>query len=969
MLKFRVRPAINSAFALLFTSSLSFSQSYTYVHYDVNNGLAGSTVYSMFHDSQGFIWFGTETGLSRFDGTHFKTFTTSEGLPDNEILKMFEDSKGRIWMLPFRNSICYYFKGKIYNQENDTLLRKMKITARPLNVIEDSMGTIWINESGSIHRVYRNNTVEKINQLGNIKIRNSILLAKDHNNTIWIALTDRKKDMIYSLKSNTTLNIDSAFTSPQNAYSVSKFFRFWRIKVNDFFLYSPKYDTNDTIALNARNLINVSAISDSMVFFNTTEGAIYYNIPGKKTMYTFLPGQIVSNTIIDAEGGLWFSTLGQGVYKLHSENYKSFELRAPGGNKVGVQSIQIKGNSLLLGTIEGQVMQVDSNHVRLIGIIPENIKKRIYYIKSGKNKVIITEHGIFKLNDKFEKIDWIECFTKSVYEYQNSLVIATAWNVIRFNPEKFAISDTLWHERATTAYIDNDSLYVGTLAGLYIVRPDGKIKSMGDEHPLFRKRISAVRKSSDGSLWISTYDNGVVRYKDGHILTHFTMQNGLTSNICRNLYIDSDDVVWVSTSKGISKISGNNNQHVVSKITTADGLLSDIVNNIIVENNIVYAATDEGVSYFNKSKLDQPSICRFHLLSVTINNKPMEISNSYIIRGRNKGIKINFVAISYKSAGDISYRYRIKGLDKAWKETRETTLELVSLPYGSYDLELLGINKFGVKSNPVLIHLTIPVPFWKSTLFYVVCGLVSLGIVIIFFRQRLNAIRKKEIQKTELNKKMAEMELKALRAQMNPHFIFNVLNSIQYFITHNDIHSAERYISRFAKLIRMTLDNSRKLFISLDDELKLLTLYLDLEKMRFEKMFDYKIDVEEGLSTQSVKIPNMLIQPYIENSIKHGFKNMDREAYIDISFFRRENHLVCIISDNGIGRKKAAENSLQDKNDHTPAGITMINEKIEALKAYYNYPVSTVTEDLINTDATVCGTRVVLTLPMKMPDI
>src|SRR5688500_8219450 len=210
------------------------------------------------------------------------------------------------------------------------------------------------------------------------------------------------------------------------------------------------------------------------------------------------------------------------------------------------------------------------------------------------------------------------------------------------------------------------------------------------------------------------------------------------------------------------------------------------------------------------------------------------------------------------------------------------------------------------------------------------------------------------------------MEMKALRAQMNPHFIFNVLNSIHYYITHNDNEKAQYYLTKFAKLIRMTLDNSRTTFISLADELSLLQLYIDLEKIRFEGRFEYEIKVAEDIAPNAIKIPNMLIQPYVENSIKHGFKTEKSNAFVCINISRSNEKVNCTIEDNGIGRKKAASLiSNLEKEQHSSSGTSIVNDKIGALKMYYNYDMSSQTIDLVDENGNSLGTRVIISFPVK----
>jgi ligand-binding sensor domain-containing protein len=146
---------------------LAFGQEYSYTHYDSKEGLAGSTVYYIQQDHDGFLWFGTETGLSRFDGSHFINFTTTDGLPDNEILKLYVDSKNRVWAIPFRNSICYYWKGRIYNTTNDSVLKKIKISAEVKSVLEDKQGNILIIEQFLLHIIKPNGNIITIRTMKN----------------------------------------------------------------------------------------------------------------------------------------------------------------------------------------------------------------------------------------------------------------------------------------------------------------------------------------------------------------------------------------------------------------------------------------------------------------------------------------------------------------------------------------------------------------------------------------------------------------------------------------------------------------------------------------------------------------------------------------------------------------------------------------------------------------------------------
>ena len=170
-----------SLLSFIFLSSLtysSFAQEYSYTHYDVTDGLAGSVVYCITQDKDGFIWTGTETGVSRFDGTHFKTFTAADGLPDIEVLEMFGDSKGKVWMAPFRKSVCYYYQGHIHNQDNDSLLRKVHLKENVENFAEDAEGNILILEANALHWFGADGTIREIDSLAGYPVRNAMAISR-----------------------------------------------------------------------------------------------------------------------------------------------------------------------------------------------------------------------------------------------------------------------------------------------------------------------------------------------------------------------------------------------------------------------------------------------------------------------------------------------------------------------------------------------------------------------------------------------------------------------------------------------------------------------------------------------------------------------------------------------------------------------------------------------------------------------
>ncbi len=234
------------------------------------------------------------------------------------------------------------------------------------------------------------------------------------------------------------------------------------------------------------------------------------------------------------------------------------------------------------------------------------------------------------------------------------------------------------------------------------------------------------------------------------------------------------------------------------------------------------------------------------------------------------------------------------------------------------------------------------------------------------YRFRIKQVRREEQMKTEFNKKLAEVEMAALRSQMNPHFLFNCLNSINRFIQRNEPDEASAYLTKFSRLIRLVLDNSRSDIVSLRDEMKALRLYVELEAMRFVGRFSYSIEIASDLDTSSIEVPPMLIQPYVENAIWHGL--MHREGgggQLIVRVYPWENRLYIEVEDNGVGRKMARELKSKSATLHKSHGMKVTAERIEIINEIYEAEATLRIEDLFSENGKAAGTKVKLSLPLK----
>ena len=293
-------------------------------------------------------------------------------------------------------------------------------------------------------------------------------------------------------------------------------------------------------------------------------------------------------------------------------------------------------------------------------------------------------------------------------------------------------------------------------------------------------------------------------------------------------------------------------------------------------------------------------------------DEPLKMDSSYsYLKSLKLSYKQNFfsfefAALNYDHPEKNKYACQLVPFDK--KMVQHGTNRVISytnVPPGNYTLKVRASNNDDVwNEKDYELELIIIPPFWATWWFKTIVVIVIAGAVFLFFKLRENRIKKEQARQTAINKQIAEIRMIALRAQMNPHFIFNSLNSIQHFITTQEKEEALNYLSKFSKLIRKILENSRENTVSISNELQLLELYIQLEQLRFSNKFDYHITVDEKIDMENTEIPPLLIQPYIENAILHGLINKNGKGDLWLSLERNNGFLNCKIEDNGIGRTR-----------------------------------------------------------------
>ena len=942
-------------------------QEYSYTRYDIRDGLAGSMVYCMLQDKQGFLWFGTETGVSRFDGTNFKNFTTADGLSDNQVLELFEDSKGRIWMSPFNKSICYYYKGKIYNQQNDPFLQKLKLAGYVANVAEDKHGNILLMQTKRVHL---------LKPSGDMLVLNASAPAPD----LFHAAGPGEAGDFELIEGNRLFELhgDSLVFKERLLFPyygvrfvlLRKNFKVWRTGT---FTFAYRHGRErEEISFKMDGALKFSIIRDSLISVNTPNGAYVYNRHTKKGEQ-YLPNETVSTVFQDNEHNLWFCTLGHGIFRLNSRYIRNISLLHPSGAKLGAYIVKKYNNEWLVGSDMLKIFLVNEKGARQVFSFGDFLPERIitFVFPSSGNLIVGTDSRIMELDSKFNFRKYnLYLPIKDFFDNKNNseIYVASSRNALKLDVLRYQVTDTLWNDRATSIFSFRDTSYVGTLDGLFIVPPNGIPIDAGSTIPQLRNRIMAFRQSADSTIWIATY-SGVHGFKDGRLVAGITETMGLASNVCRALAIFGNEL-WVGTNKGLQKIDISNPVQPKPGLILSTELSSEIINYVDVDRSTVAVATSEGINLFDKEMISFNAGAALYMDNVIVSGRSIAWDGGPIhLASNDNNIRFEFAGISYRSGRAMRYEYRLIGLDSTWKETREGYLDYPTLPGGEYRFEIQAINKFGARSQLLSLPFGIEKKLWQKTWFQVLAIIVTIVGVWLLLSWRVRAIRRQESEKNNIRKKIASLEQLALKSQMNPHFVFNSLNSIQLYVLDKDIEGANKFITGFSRLIRQTLDISTRQEISIAEETSYLSTYLQLEKIRLENKFEFEVTVDPSIDPDEVFIPPMILQPFVENCVRHGIRyRQDSDGKISIAFKKSDSFLDCEIEDNGVGRKLALSQKSLNPIEYQSKGISLTTDRIELMNKHMSQPISFQIYDLEDGNGKGTGTRVIISFPLQQTD-
>ncbi len=945
--------------ALLIISAIHryHSQEYSYINYTVEDGLPSSEVYSAFQDSKGYMWFASDAGVSRFNGYEFENFDANDGLTDNTVFLINEDHKGRIWFGTFNCQLSYYQDGKIYSyQYNDLLQDRIRGKEIISNISVDQEDNVWLGLSyRGVIKIGADGVISDFSEGNNVP--NELIIIDNVSHLHYGFSNPNVEDSSFSLKHvNRQSEIETTFSFSisnglQEQTSVAHcengflikclgkgyfFFdserkRLTPLKVPTEFeeekLYSFYYDGESTfITSEKRGVFKIAIEEDSIVI-----------------QEHLLDGISVSRVYKDREGGYWFLTLEKGIFYFPSMVFKSVAHETVNERNIIYRVVADDSGHLFALTKENGVYEYDFKSDTIKQIVEaqtyshismtfdQAISKMIFQL----NGEMMTYHkGQFESFNapKFNQGRVITSDTKqvsSVNRFYLSLVTGNQLTRYELNKDSIPVFPT-------SLIYNEGNIWIGTNRGVLVFK-NGVVENLFGDHPYLSTAITSLDRWNN-LLLVGTKTNGLLIVQNNKVVDVITTEEGLMSDLVRKVHVDQNNTIWVGTNQGVSKINYKNiGEYEVYNLTQYNGLESIEIIDITSRQNMIILATPKGVYQFDSSKITpNPIPPPIYIKDFKVNSSSRSWMGQSSLNYNENFVQIQFEGLSYRYAENTQYQYRLVGVDSNWISTASRMVQFPTLQPNDYVFEVRAINEDGVVSeSPATISFTIDPPIWKTWWFIVCEILLGLGVVSSLFVYRLRQ-HKKEVEAnrkiTEGEKKMLELELNALRAQMNPHFIFNTLNTIQDAINTLDKKIASGYIARFGRLIRIVLETSKESKILVSTEFELLALYIELESIRFSKRFSYQIHLDDVFEEEPFYIPSMVIQPFVENSILHGLVPVKDRDDLELIVSLRlvdDNTMVCTIEDNGIGREASAKLNQEKRLNKTSLGMKITKERLD----------------------------------------
>jgi hypothetical protein len=954
--------------------------------YGVKEGLNSEWVYKTVPLENGEIYVSTQRGLALFDGyrfiknDHIQTSTLglfaqknwiyffdsnslqktthihqkseillstkkTDDNPNNDHFEnIFMDSGNRIWSTDFE--YVKYIDPKTNQLHAFPFYPGNKNLLIDLSILEIKKGEVWLFSPNGLW-VWEENTNQlkqhPSSSLNQLKFTTAFQLK---NGDILMG-TQEGKNFLYEEKKNQLKPLPN-LPNQEKIIGFSEFKNGWFALSNEKIFEYTQHEFQKIYEVDQPNLRQLSIDpSTGILWISTTKGLLKLAPvhPSIRNISFGNPDSPIISITKDNQQRIWALNQSNEVWKIEGNEATKIEVKSSGK----FYQINFSQNQLFLSTSDGIYMG-KGTHFQKLNIPVDSQQDVLKTIISPQNElwVVYTTKELDRWTwPSLEKIDkgfknepnfWTDNKWQDIQIDQYQRIWLVGWmpksfGITYFDPEK-----NLFYDISKNKKLNPDN---GLFVGDYFTK---------------------IGQGLNGNMIFSAYGGCNITNSMGKLLERIDIYKyDILDTHIRGISTDSKGNIYFGTGEGLHVLRPDLDK--VFRFSKIDGLPSDYVVNSFYQDGFekIYMGNEGGLTEFNLENALQTQLKnRLGISQILVNGNPRVLQNNFLELSKDeRDILIQFSDYSFLEDGKLMFRYQFSD-EENWHELTKPELNLTHFQPGKYDLVIEAIDNLGnVQAETLNIKILAHPPFLKSNLFYVLVFALVLGILYGINRY----LWKKQNEKQAYLNKIKEAEMKTLRSQMNPHFLFNTLNSINSYIIQHKTDDASSYLTTFSKLMRNILDNSKHEQITLKNELDSLKLYLKLESVRLEESFDYVFKVDSSVSSEFVMIPPLIIQPFAENAIWHGLRNLKSGGLLEIRVEQnQEKDLIIKVVDNGIGRVESMKLK-QNETQHKSYGIDITIDRIQNLNPKNSVEI----RDLYENENSI-GTMVIITLKLNEND-
>jgi hypothetical protein len=923
------------------------------IHFHEREGLLCGEIYQLACDNENYIWIASEYGLYRYDGFQFKIFTTNEGLPHNKVIDILV-MDGKVVIVTSQGAVAY-FNGKRFephplsvvlvehSQGNRPFPKSLALTEETATLCFSNIGAIEVNAQGVITKTDSSSLPELL----------GFVASRCKEDTLLLSVSEYIEDQAEQIVSH------AMYKKGKISYCQGVSRNFLNYGNLSFSISNGRI----THTFLPSKIVSVGFV-DSVPYYAYKRGGVSFRLPEKRL--DLFPNFTITHAISDMDGGVWIATENNGLYYLKSLWVKNYNTSTD-MYYMDVSDIEVTPDNELVVAHRSFSVDLISNSGDFLRTYTTNHREglsHLMYIHSAQIIAGIADSKlltIFNPGAQFRVKTHGAVHAHSICHFNDTLFISAPNGI-------FYLDRKLGDLNSYISYKSTKKSWLLSTGKIFFVVTDNVVNEISQK-TLKTIRLPEVPTNTSfthisqfaDTLFIAAKELGLVKVFNNKVII-ITEINGFDLKSISSGGQNSH-YLFYATMKGIFATPLAHgvplwNQSFI--INQSSGISSLETEKIVVTEQNLYVKNKRGVDVIPMGEIHNIPEVTLANPSVFINGLETSFKETLYLQEGDHNVQFYFPLRLYSQEKFFRIRYFVRGYHNHVVETDQPMISVMNLPYGEFKTTFQVSDNKGGWSKPLEIKIIKTEPLYKKTWFIILIILSAFSLVSYAIFLRIVLMYKK----SELLSEKKQHSHHIIAQQLNPHFTFNSLNAIHHFVLVNNRDESSRYLVKFSKLMRSVIDYSEQEYISIENEVNTLLLYVELEQLRFPGKFTFTTHIDSNINRNELLVTPFLIQPLVENAIRHGVTQRETPGDIELEIKTDSEFLIVTVQDNGIGRAEAEKRKQASQGKAKTVGLSIVHQRIKNYNAINREKISFNIVDLFHDNGTPSGTKVILLLPL-----